>query len=213
MRRMALFLMVSAACLFMAGSAFADDINPPPWPRGSEGTTYAMWEFLTPDTIPDEEMNEYGQSELIPYPGWEQEWEQEWGGRIGVWPLSGAIDIHIPNRPEPLPFKDIWIQVTWAEQFPGAVPTVSEQWVNNPPLEADLVGEIVLEPTGYLGPWIHSTYHIHLEPNPDFELIRIEGGIMVDQIVIDTICIPEPSTLALIGGGLIGLIGIVRKRS
>jgi len=37
-------------------------------------------------------------------------------GRQGVWPLSGEIWIDFPNQPEPLPFKDIYIQLTWEEQ-------------------------------------------------------------------------------------------------
>ena len=194
---MALFVVVPCS--------FADDLFEPPW-RGQEGTTFALWEFSTPDVTPDFEDNPYGNAVLTPYPGWDQNWEDQWGGRQGIWPLSGAMDIEIPNRPEPFPIKIIWIQLSWAEQFPDSRPTVTERLVSDPPFAAELIREVPMEPTGYLGNWMHSTYKIVLEPNPDLELIRIEGGIMVDQLVIDTWCtIPEPGSMALIGVGLLAL--------
>lgn len=199
-------LTILVALCIIVPSSFADDLYAPSW-RGQEGTTMALWDFGTPDVTPNIEVNEYGSTVLTPYPGWNQEWEDQWGGRQGVWPLSGAIDIAIPNRPEQLPMKIIWIQLSWAEQFPGSRPTVTERLVSDPPLEAELIREISMEPSGYLGPWTHSTYKIVLEPNPDFELIRIEGGIMVDQLVIDTWCtVPEPGVMLFVGAGLLTLI-------
>jgi len=35
---------------------------------------------------------------------------------------------------------------------------------------------------------------------------------MVDQLVIDTICVPEPSSLLALSGSLIGLAGFAIRR-
>ena len=52
---------------------------------------------------------------------------------------------------------------------------------------------------------------VSIRKHPKFENIYISGSIMVDQVIIDTICIPEPITIALLGFG--SLILIRRKRA
>jgi hypothetical protein len=115
-----------------------------------------------------------------------------------MWPLSGTIEITIPNRPEPLPYKDIWGQLTWARQVESSAPVV---WEMNSGVHGTVIHDMVLGPTGYPAPndfWYHTTYQIHLEPNPACEIVKIDGTLVVDQLVIDTICVPEPGTLALL---------------
>jgi hypothetical protein len=195
---------------------FAEDIYPPPW-RGAPGTTLAEWEFLTPNpnAPPDLQINPYGDSATFIYPGYSQEWQQEWGGSIGVWPLSGVVYIDIPNNPIANPYKDIWVQLTWATQnqtpFGMEVPHVSEI-TNNIETPSVLIREIPLGPTGELLPsgdtWYHSTYLIHLEPNPPREVIKIAGGIMLGELVIDTICVPEPTVCIMLAGAFVCLFGL-----
>lgn len=182
--------------------ALADDLNPPPW-RGQPGSTFGQWEFSTPDPhpLPDLGHYPYGIPSTTVTPGVGQAWLPEWEGRVGVWPLSGEIFVQIPNRPEPLPFKEIWIQLTWAMQAPNVWPAVSETRFGVP---ATLVAEV---PLG--GAWLHSTYLIQLEPNPDWERILITGAVNVDELVIDTICAPEPTTLGLLA---LGTLALLRRR-
>ena len=193
-------------------TSVADDLYPPPW-RGEEGTTYARWEFLTDDNYPppDDEFNPYGPAQMEVWPGMGQEWWPEWGGRIGVWPMSGVARAVIPNRPEPFPYKDIWVQVTWAAQVPNGFPLV---WEEDSGTQSSILNEIQLEPTNEPPPagefWYHTTYLIHLEPNPPFETVRLDGSVMVDEIVIDTICIPEPTTIALVC--LVAGLALLRRR-
>ncbi|MBI4578971.1 MAG: hypothetical protein HY718_04660, partial [Planctomycetes bacterium] len=104
----------------VAGLALADDLNPPPW-RGAPGSTWQVWQFgdPSPNPPPDAGNNPYGVPSSTIAPGIGQAWLPTWDGRTGVWPLSGEIIIEIPNRPLPLPFKDIWIQLTWQPQVPN----------------------------------------------------------------------------------------------
>jgi len=212
MRNLAVFLVAALfLCSAHIGSVFAEDLNPAPF-RGQEGTTYALWEFPTgdPQPVPDDEFNPYGGAAMQIWPGVGQGYWPSWGGRVGVWPLSGAAEIGIDNRPEGLEYKDIWVQLTWAEQVPGVAPLV---WETISGVEADVVDELVLGPTGEADPagefWHHTTYLIHLEPNPDFEIVRIDGAVMIDELVIDTICAPEPCTIALLSMG--GIVLLRRK--
>jgi hypothetical protein len=183
--------------------ATADDLFPPTW-RGLPGSTWAVWDYLTPNPnpLPDMGFNPYGTPQTQIYPGVGQVWWQQLDGRFGVWPLSGEIWVDIPNRPEPQPWKEIQIQLTWEPQAPGNTPfvltTVPEQ------VNGMLVQQIPLD-----GLWMHSIYTIHLEPNPLWERILITGGINVDQLVIDTICVPEPGALSLL---LVGLLALRRTR-
>ncbi|NLF32883.1 MAG: PEP-CTERM sorting domain-containing protein [Planctomycetes bacterium] len=188
--------------LAVVGSALADDLYPPQW-RGLDGSTLAAWEFSTSDVNPavDLENNPYGPSSMTIWTGVGQQWWPEWEGRLGVWPLSGALEAVLFNRPEPLPFKDIQVQITWRPQVPGGFLTVREtMWGAT----GELINETPLE-----NEWIHSTFLIRLEPNPAMEIVRLDGSVMVDQIVIDTNCIPEPVTLSLLA---LGALAMLRRR-
>lgn len=200
-------LALVASLLLATNAAFADDLYPPPWTRGGPGTTFQQWEFSNgnPTPPPDLVNNPYGMPSLQAWPGTGQFWVDEWGGRQGMWPLSGTIEVTIPNRPLPLPYKDIWVQITWAKQVDTSTPVV---WDMLSGIYGSLVQEIVLGPAP-TGSWYHSIYQIHIEPNPVSEIVKIDGTLVVDQLVIDTICIPEPATIALLG--LAGLM-ILRRR-
>jgi hypothetical protein len=191
------------AIVLASSVAWADDLNPPPW-RGQPGTTFGMWEFMTPNPnpLPDVGNYPYGLPTTQITTGLFQQWMPTWNGRQGVWPLSGEIYVTIPNNPVPNPYKDIWIQLTWDQQAPNVFPAVSETRFGVP---STLIQRV---PLG--GTWFHDVYQIHLEPNPAWEQILITGAINVDEMVIDTICAPEPAALVLLG---LGSLFLIRRRS
>ncbi|MCC7147447.1 MAG: PEP-CTERM sorting domain-containing protein [Phycisphaeraceae bacterium] len=196
-------VIVALCGLLVPSIAQADDLFPPSW-RGQDGTTWAEWTFSTSDPTPDPDQgyNPYGVTDLVVYPGVGQVWWATLEGRDGVWPLSGEIWATIPNRPQPLPWKDIWIQLTWKPQAPGTSPIV----LTTAP---DTVYGTLEQTTDLDGPWVHSVFSIRLEPNPNIETILITGGIDVDQLVIDTRCVPEPASIGML---VLGGLGLLRRR-
>ena len=187
---------------FIASSpVFAGLFPPAPW-RGSEGSTYQEWHFLTSDYCPPPDFNDnpYGEPLLevdTPY-----EWIETIDLAEGVWPLSGEIDMYVPNRPEQLPEKEIWLELIWrpGDMDPGPF-LPDEPIVGVTPFESMQMSRTdALDLNG----WMHSLFIINMWPNPIEEWITVKGDILVDELMIDTRCIPEPAAICLLGiGGLI----------
>jgi len=217
-------IVVAAAGLFgiavAAGSVWADDLTQfrPDW-RGQPGTTYQQWAFLDDENpaAPEVIDNEYGAATasltVKQYgAGW-QPYLITAPDRLGVWADLDSVVLEIDNRPDPLEFKEIWLQITYYE---GSA---------NPPAVAIFPDATLLDfATVDVGPvdpfgksWIVQYSRWRIEPNPAHETITItpDGplfGITIDQIVVDTICIPEPATVTLLLGGLLGTVSFRRRR-
>lgn len=190
--------------LFSTNSFGSLDLDAAPW-RGQDGTTYAAWEFSDDNLTPlaDVENNPYGGSAMVVTPAPGHSWEAQYQGRTGLWPLSGKFEVGIDNRREANPWKEIWLQLVWATK--GGEPIVSElEWGAT----AELINDIVIDPANG---WHHSTYQMFIYPNPSHETIRVAGEIRVDDVIIETICIPEPISLLLLGVG--GLWTLRRRRA
>ena len=203
-----LALMTVALAMMVAAPALAEDIYPPDW-RGDERSTYQRWEFNddNPIPLPDEVMNPFGMPQMVvtPYAPWMPEFGDPIS-RPGVWPLSGMIEVEVPNN-QPDEYKLIRVQVTWAEQQEGSgiepIITVAIP-VQGEVQEADRLTTCV----GY--PWQHTVVDFFVIPNPEWETISIFGEVNVDEVVIDTICIPEPGTMLLLAVG--GVSALLRRR-
>jgi hypothetical protein len=193
----------TAVVLVLCSGVLADDLSPPDW-RGHNDSTYQRWDFsenvLEPD--PDGVDNRFGDPELRVTPF------DEWISDPGAWPLSGEIDVYIPNLPEIRPYKEIWVQLTWKsmglDPFLPDLPFVSV-------IPFDSIQMTRGDDTDLGNGWTHSLFMVSIWPNPVEEWITIKGDIAVDQLIIDTICIPEPITVIILGIG--GALALKRKKS
>jgi len=62
--------------------------------------------------------------------------------------------------------------------------------------------------------WYTYNGMIEIQPNPDGEWLTFElvDSTNIEEIVIKTICMPEPATLALLGAGGLAMALVRRRR-
>lgn len=181
------------------------------WAMATEvGETYQEWTFDDDDdpAMPELDMNPYGTpTALIDGPSGAPvpEWLVDSLGRDGVWTGEAGFQIalDIPNQMVDNPYKEIYVEIGFLGDMDGS-PSVF-------PFGGKLVDKIEdIELVG--GGWKKFTGWYRIEPNPDKELIfsYFSSGAVVDYMIVNTICIPEPMTICLLGlGGLM----LRRRRS
>lgn len=205
--------LILVCCLVLLAGSTAMASFVPPWQRGAPGTTYQEWSFSSPEImpVPDSVINPFGPPELrvtttVP-----------WIPDPGAFQLVGEIDIHIFNQPIQNPEKEIWLQLTWMpgprEQFPF-LPDQPVIGIFTNPFFDSVVMSARQDQEDLTSGWIHSLFKINVWPNPNEEWITIKGDIIVDNVIVDTRCVPEPVTLVLFGSaGLLTLLQKKKKRS
>lgn len=213
---LAVGIVLCLLCLFV-GKATADDWVQPPW-RGLPGTTLQEWEYLTPGPNfgpPDGDLgdqNPYGPPVSYDDPGGTPSiWHNSFAGRAGVLEFIGphALVFDLPNQVSPNPEKWIHIQTTFyspqgypVEQGPAGVIVAWDGGIYS--------SDTTPTPQSWLAQgdgWYTHIFNVILPENPSFERIEVywNSGVFepyyVDQVVIDTYCVPEPISLVLLALG------------
>ena len=223
MGKFAIFCVVLLlSCNVLAVFANLDDLNPPGWrtePAGMTPTTVQGW-GLSNNANPaeaDVAINDFGNPTLefiinSPTGGYLQTYDAGSGEHNGVWMLTALdyIDINIPNTGNNIPgtWKEIWLQVIYSD--PGG--TGAQIPINTIPNYSSLVRQPLQD---FGDGFLLDTYHITIEPNPSSEEIiafSIQCQIYIDEIIVDTICVPEPATFAVLGLGFATLILLKKPR-
>jgi hypothetical protein len=214
--------MVAAALVFAsAATTFADDLSPPPW-RGDPYSTVQGWSFATnlnpapSDLVSiqvtgDTDPNQTGpMATMSP----ELSWLPGPSGE-GIWAAdhneNGLIQFYLPNWLDFLPEKWLHVQVTYG--YLGG-PTVAPHGQTITGFDNVVGPNIVV--VGF--PSINDnginflTEDWVIQPNPDWEIYYLEVpmGSYVEQVVIDTISVPEPAAVGLFA--LAGLLCVRRSR-
>ncbi|MCD6304335.1 MAG: PEP-CTERM sorting domain-containing protein [Planctomycetes bacterium] len=223
----------------VAMTAAADDLWPPPWDPTLPNQTYQAWEapqepdgtYFPPGTIfePTCIENPYGPATIMflppenqpPDPAygttiqWVEDYHQDPPGmEIATWHVDGpeqnapAADlvITIKNNPDDNLKKLVFWQITADKSItPQGDPPIT-----NPP------GTALPSPNPQIwwtGSWYTYNGLLEIQPNPEEETIIFPGlleSTNISEIVIKTICIPEPATMAMLAAG--GLLGLLRRR-
>lgn len=190
-------------------SVKADDLYPPPWTRGGPGTTYQAWDFatITDPVNADTFYNPYGTPTATINGG---SWSYFYDNHIGIWTLGSkdSIDFYIPNTPLNFDtYKEVWTQVTWQPDL-GPAPVVTVDYGD----EESVVSTLQFTVPAGSGNWDQSVYLAFLPINPSSENVIVTEVGDVGQVVIDTICVPEPSSLALLALGGISLLSYASRK-
>ena len=197
------FWMVSLVAV-LAAPALAEDLWDPPWNPTYPTNTHVWWDFPRDLTAPVEFHNPYGNPQIVWPQGTTMQTIPDWNGKyINTWHIGGPegsfspLSIWIPNNPDENLVKKILWQMT-SDKSPtptGAPPTT------DPP------GTSMPDPYPTVG-YPHSEWYsynglIEIRPNPRGEWLtfNLAQSTNIAEIVIDTVCIPEPATLALLTMG------------
>ena len=200
--------------LLISASAFAvvcEDRNPAPF-RDGANTTFQTWTFDTNanPAAPTDVANPYG-NPWIDVADYSQGsyWVANDMGHQGVWAVGkgrngdlGDMVINIQNDPTLREEKKIWIQIVYSS-LGGKEPMIGIKATDPqaPYAVIDLLPQYTQVLDNY---YSYAVYSGTIRPNPKFESIFIrprDCQVFVDCISVETQCIPEPMTMALLGLG------------
>lgn len=185
----ALTVVIFSATVF---GGFADPIY-----RGDNNSVHVIYERADTDNVWSQTLWETGPSAYDLH-------QLEDNGRCMEYDDEDGIQhiIDVPNFIDDLQFKYIRLQLTFSTEVIGDQIRV---YVNSYPGSS---GEMqIIDQT--VGDGVEHYIDIELQPNPDWEIIGMSNTRNLTKIEIDTVSIPEPASMALLG---LGALAIRRKR-
>jgi len=203
--------------LTLAVPVYGDYFDPPDWDHGDPTFTHQEWEFYTDQRLfvpPDIDDNPYEGPHYANIIGG-QPHRSEAGGAWLWYPGCGGTDMafRIPNESDPFKVKLVWLEIT-VTVAPSRDLTVDdiEATCGAPSMPTvTLLWDKVLSSGGryyYQALW-------ELDPQPDEEWVTFipkpntGEQFAIEEVDIDTICIPEPATLSLL---VLGGVALLRRR-
>lgn len=206
--------------VILSGAALADDVLPPVW-RGESNTVYAEWDswegFNTTPTpfYPD---NWYSNPVGLSSPDSQAydtaQYLSSYADRNDVVEIDGMsqIDFLMPNFVDQ-DQTELWIQLTyWVAET-----TEVTFLLDTDPYTDDINGPYLQGSVEHDSGWVTEAYSFTILPSVDAELITLDFAdassstpIYLDQVVIDSVAVPEPTAAVLLVA--LAALGLARRR-
>ena len=211
MKKLVLFVLLTAVFCFSTQTSFGIVAQPSlgPWNEGDAGSTHQRWDF-TPGyissagagftAIPEEVSTNHPDPMFvlatISSPG--GIWDQE-STISGSWIY---VNLEIPNYKVLNPYKEIWVDIGGNGLL---VDSIAVSAAGHGMKSTEYGYEILYEQRG------DADFGIRIFPNPEIEKINFvlmgaAAPAMLDYIHVDTICIPEPTTICLLAMGSLAFL-------
>jgi len=213
----------------LASAAQADYYDPPQGWSSTPYFTHQQWEFSTADNPSGPEPGYVNPNDV---PSALVSGDVLWVGdptpyglqtaRRGLWvtgsfteATTGTVTLEVPNVAA-WPEKLVWLQLTYF--LAGSLGAEYDSQLFTPGGEDIMVvvgSEMAVPVPGEAG-WFYYEIMWHVMPQPDSETLQATinlpaGAVLaLDEVAVDTICLPEPATLGLLATG--GLALLRRRR-